>query len=179
MVPKYIQIEIEGEEDDLEEQIQDHYEEVNSAINVEPNEDQDILPLIAHFTSSEAFPSNLDNEDESDSVTNDKEQSSDVTILDMDNELDSEATTSDLRTANAFTSSNMESETNTEKIPSSSKESWGEYFVNTVSKWFSNKEIAEVHQNRSDSFRKSNDNIASQTIDQHFLTTRPPRTEIP
>ena len=121
----------------------------------------------------------MENEDDSGSVTNDKEQSSDVTILDMDIEMASEAITSDLGTANAFTSSDMESETNTEKIPSSSKETWGDYFVNKVSKWFSNKESAEVQQNRSGSFRKSNDIVASQTIDQHFLTTRPPRTEIP
>ena len=173
--------EFKGEaEDELEEQIQDHPGEVNnSVINIDPSEEEDILPLIAHLTSSETIPPNMENEDDSGSVTNNKEQSSDVTIPDMDTEMDSEAITSDLGTASEVTLSNMESETNIEKIQSSSGATWGNYFANTVFKWFSNKESADVHPNRSESFPISNDNVASQPTDQHFLTTRPPRTETP
>ena len=169
----------EGEEDELEEQIQDHPGEVNSAINIDLSEEEDILPLIAHLTSSEALPSNMENEDDSGLVTNDKEQPSDVTIPDMDTEMASEAITSDLGTSSEVTLSNMESEINNETIPSSSGATLGNYFVNTVFKWFSKKKSADAQPNRSESVPINNDNVASQQTEQHFLTTRPPRMKTP
>ena len=114
----------------------------------------------------------MENKDDSGPVTNNKEQSSDVTTLDIDIELASEAITSDLGTVNEVTSSNMESETNIEKIPSSSGAKWGNYIANTVFKWFSSKESADVHPNKSESFPISNDNVASQQSDQHFQPFR-------
>ena len=130
---------------------------------MEPEEVQDILPLIAHLTSSEASPSNLENEDGHDT----------------DVELAIEAIKSDLKTESAFISSDMESDTHTEKVSGTSNATWGEYIVNKVSKWFSNKETTGVQQNRSDSFPKSNDIAPPPTIDQHFLTTSHSRTELP
>ena len=73
----------------------------------------------------------------------------------------------------------MESETNIETIPSNSGATLGNYFVNTVFKWFSKKKSTDAHPNRSESFPISNDNVASQQTEQHFLTTRPPRMETP
>lgn len=92
--------EITGEaEDELEEQNQDHSGEVNnSVINIDPREEEDILPLIAHLTSSEAIPPNMENGDDSGSVTNNKEHSSDVIFPDMETEMASEAITSDIGT---------------------------------------------------------------------------------
>ena len=168
----------EEEENELEEQTQDHPGEVNSATNIDPSEEEDILPLIAHLTSSDVLPSNMENKNASGLLTNNKEQSSDVTIPDINIELASETITSDLGIVNEVTSSNMESE-NIEKIPSSSGTNWGNYIANTVFKWFSNKESAHVLPNNSESSPISNDNVASQQSDQHFLATRPPRMETP
>ena len=173
-------------EDEFETQIQDHPEEASdSVINIDPSEEEDILPLIAHLTSSETILPSMENEDDSGSVTNNNEQSSNVTITNMGIEMDSEAITSDLGTASEVTLSNMENKNSgkIQKIPKKLKRKIQKIPKELKSfrafKWFSNKDSPDVLPNRSESFPISNDNVVSPPTDQHFLTTRPPRTETP